>query len=214
MGRMISKVRVLVVDAHPVVRSGLFGFFALSGQVEVVGEAVDEKQAAELCHRLKPDVVTIDALATSVGGERVRTSNGSQPDFGAAKLLLFSDSLREETILRAVEAGAKGCLLKSASREELIGAIMTIHQGGECFPAAVARKLSEHRLRTGLSPREFQVLRLVVDGMSNKEIVSRLRLSEATIKLHISNMLNKLGVTDRTQAAVAALRRGIVHLEG
>jgi DNA-binding NarL/FixJ family response regulator len=211
---MISKIRVLVVDAHPVVRSGLVGFFAVSGRVESVGEAVDERQATELCRRLKPDVVTIDTLLAGVGVDGVGARDGSRPEFGAAKILLFSDSLREEVILRAVEAGAKGCLLKSASREELIGAITTIHQGGECFPSAIAGKLSERRLRTGLSPREFQVLRLVVDGMSNKEIVSRLRLSEATVKLHISNMLNKLGVTDRTQAAVAALRRGIVHLEG
>jgi DNA-binding NarL/FixJ family response regulator len=208
---MSSKIRVLVVDDHPVVRFGLVEGLGISGLLEVVGEARDGLEALERYRALKPDVVTLDLLLP--GEDGVKTLSRIRSEFDTVKALMLSISEREEDVFRAAEAGAKGYVSKLLGLAGLVAAITDIHNGGECFSGTIASKLAERRQRAGLSQRELQVLRLVVDGLSNKEIAFRMSVSEATVKLHVSNMLTKIGVTDRTQAAVAAVRRGIVRLD-
>jgi DNA-binding NarL/FixJ family response regulator len=208
---MSSKIRVLVVDDHPVVRFGLVEGLGISGLLEVVGEARDGSEALERYRALKPDVVTLDLLLP--GEDGVKTLSRIRSEFDTVKALMLSISEREEDVFRAAEAGAKGYVSKLLGLAGLVAAITDIHNGGECFSGTIASKLAERRQRTGLSQRELQVVRLVVDGLSNKEIAFRMSVSEATVKLHVSNMLTKIGVTDRTQAAVAAVRRGIVRLD-
>jgi DNA-binding NarL/FixJ family response regulator len=207
---MSSKIRVLIVDDHPVVRLGLIQGLGLSADLAVIGEACDGMQALERYRMLRPDVVTMDLLLPD--GDGVEAVTRIRAEFDSAKVLMLSMSVREEDVFRAAEAGAKGYVSKVSGLADLVGAIISVHLGGEYYSGDLAKKLTQRRLRAGLSQRELQVLRLVVEGLSNKEIVARMGLSEATVKLHVSNMLTKLAVTDRTQAAMAAIQRGIVHL--
>ena len=207
---MLPKVRVLIVDDHPLVRLGLANALAVSDQIEAIGQAATGEEALEFCRSTRPDVVLLDVHLPGIDG--LETLARLRTEFPGLKVLMVSVAARDEEVFRAAESGAGGYLLKSVGIRELAEAIVRVHEGGEFYSRELAEQLTERRRRGGLSPRELQVLQLVVAGFSNKEIVGQMKLSEATVKLHISNMLAKLGVTDRTQAAVAAISRGIVRL--
>lgn len=209
---MRRKIRVLIVDDHAMMRLGLAE--AINGERDMMlaGEASNGAQAIEAYRELQPDVVTMDFQMPGVDGAEATARLRSE--FPEARVVILSVFEGEEDIWRAVKAGAMGYVLKSAEVEDILEAIRHVMAGDTYFPAAIASKLAAREMRDTLTNRESQVLRHIVAGLSNKEIAATLHTSEATVKLHISNTLAKLGVADRTQAAIVAVQRGIVHLDG
>ena len=208
---MKRKIRILIVDDHAMVRFALAE--AIAGETDLVltAEAANGNEALELYRKHRPDVVTMDFLLP--GADGVVTTASLRNEFSDARVLLLSVFEGEEDIWRAVQAGALGYVPKSAEIAEVLEGIRELAAGRAYFPPPIAARLEERRSRDTLSPRELQVLREIVAGHSNKEISTSLGLSEAAVKLYISNTLAKLGVADRTQAAIQAIRRGIVHLD-
>ena len=204
-------VRLLVVDDHHIVRQGLIALLSTVPEMEVVAEASDGKQALELYRRHQPDVTLMDLRMNSMNG--VETTRAIRAEFPNARIIVLTTFDGDEDIYRALQAGARGYLLKGMDTEELLAAIRTVHSGKSRIPAPVAERLAERMNAPALTERETEVLRLIVGGNSNKEIAAALFISEATVKTHINSLLSKLGVTDRTQAATTALQRGIVHLD-
>lgn len=206
---MADKIRVLVVDDHHVVRQGLVALLKTVPDINVVAEAADGGEAVDLYRKHKPDVTLMDLRLPTVGGvEAIRRIRFETP---AARVIVLTTYDGDEDIYRALQAGAKAYLLKGMSVEELISTIHAVHAGKSRIPAPIAEKLAERMGGPDLTNRELGVLQLIVRGRSNKEIASELVISEATVKTHINSLLGKLGVTDRTQAATAAIQRGIVH---
>lgn len=208
---MSSTIRVMVVDDNSLLRLGVTE--AVNGETDLkaVGEAENGAQALEVYRELQPDVVTMDYQMP--GGNGIESTREIVAEFPEAKVILLSVFEGEEDIWNAVQAGAKGYLSKTGEIEEVLDAIREVADGGTYFPAAIARKLAQREERDSLTPREMEVLRCIVEGNSNKEIMSRLTISEGTVKLHVSRVLEKLEAADRTQAAIKAIRQGIVHLE-
>jgi DNA-binding NarL/FixJ family response regulator len=206
-----EAIRVLVVEDHNVVRQGLVALLKLSKGLEVVGEAADGHEAIAQIRKLKPAITLIDLRMPGLGGveviQRIRM-NAPQTRF-----IVLSTYDGDEDIYRALKAGAKAYLLKGMTGDDLISTIHAVHAGKSHIPPAIAEKLAERMSTEELTPRELAVLEEIVNGKSNKEIAAALDVSEATVKTHINSLLGKLGVSDRTQAATAAIQRGIVPLE-
>jgi DNA-binding NarL/FixJ family response regulator len=206
-----EPIRVLVVEDHNVVRQGLVALLKVVEGLEVVGEAADGAEALAQFRRQRPDVTLIDLRMPQMSGvEVIQRAREESPQ---ARFIVLTTYDGDEDIYRALKAGAKAYLLKGMTSEDLIATIRTVHEGKSHIPAAIAEKLAERMGAEELTPREFDVLEEIVRGKSNKEIASALDVSEATVKTHINSLLGKLGVTDRTQAATAAIQRGIVPLE-
>ena len=208
------SVRILVTDDHPVVRAGLSGMLSGEPDFEVVGEAQNGKEAVAFVGELKPDVVLMDLRMPEMDGvTAIEHIKSSYPDVHVLVLTTYES---DADILRAIETGATGYLLKDTPREELFGAIRTVAQGQSPLAPGVAARLMQ-RVRDpeeeGLSTREIEVLELVAHGTSNKEIAKQLWVSETTVKSHMLHIFDKLGVTDRTAAVTEALKRGIIRLE-
>jgi DNA-binding NarL/FixJ family response regulator len=208
---MKRKIRVLIVDDHAMMRLGLAEAISAERDMTLVGEAANGQQALDFYRKHQPDVVSMDFQMP--GSDGAESTARLRAEFPQARVVLLSVFEGEEDIWRAVQAGASGYVLKSAEVEDFLEAIRHVMAGDTYFPAAIARKLAARQARETLTARELQVLRHVVAGLSNKEIAGALRMSEATVKLHISNTLAKLHVADRTQAAMVAVQRGIVHLD-
>ncbi|MGO9776674.1 MAG: response regulator [Terracidiphilus sp.] len=206
-----ESIRVLVVEDHHVVRQGLVALLNVVEGLEVVGEAADGVEAIAQYRRHQPDIALIDLRLPRLSGveviERIRMETPH------ARFIVLTTYDGDEDIYRALQAGARAYLLKGMTSEELIAAIRAVHAGKSHIPPAIAQRLAERMGTEELTPREFEVLEQIVRGLSNKDIATELEISEATVKTHINNLLSKLGVTDRTQAATAALQRGIVTLE-
>jgi DNA-binding NarL/FixJ family response regulator len=206
----MSKIRILVVDDHHVVRQGLVALINSVEDMEVVGEAADGRKGVELYQLHSPDVTIMDLrLPVLPGVEAIQEIRRSNPQ---ARVIVLTTFDGDENIYRALQAGARGYLLKDMFGDELMDAIRTVHAGRTRIPPVVAQRLAERMGGPDLTSRELDVLRLIVAGMSNKEIGNQLHISEATVKTHINNLLGKLGVSDRTQAATTAIQRGIVQL--
>ena len=208
---MRRKIRVLIVDDHAMMRLGLAEAVSGERDMALAGEASNGGQAVEAYREFQPDVVTMDFQMPGMDGAEATAR--LRAEFPEARVVILSVFEGEEDIWRAVQAGAMGYVLKSAEVEDILEAIRHVVAGDTYFPPAIAAKLADRKTRDTLTTRESQVLRHVVAGLSNKEIASTMRTSEATVKLHISNTLAKLGVADRTQAAIVAVQRGIVHLD-
>ena len=206
-----ESIRVLVVEDHHVVRQGLVALLNVVDGLEVVGEAADGVEAIAQYRKHQPDIALIDLRLPRLSGveviERIRMETPN------ARFIVLTTYDGDEDIYRALQAGARAYLLKGMTSEELIAAIRAVHAGKSHIPPAIAQRLAERMGTEELTPREFDVLEQIVRGLSNKDIATELEISEATVKTHINNLLSKLGVTDRTQAATAALQRGIVTLE-
>ncbi|MEO5715474.1 MAG: response regulator transcription factor [Luteolibacter sp.] len=209
---MKRKIRILIVDDHAMVRFALAEAISGESDLTLIAEAANGQEALDLYRTHLPDVVTMDFQLP--GPDGAVTTESLRAEFPEARVVLLSVFEGEEDIWRAVRAGALGYVPKSAEISEVLHGIRELAAGRDYFPPAIAARLAARRRRETLSPRELQVLRAIVDGCSNKEIATLLNLSEAAVKLYISNTLAKLGVADRTQAAIQAVRRGIVHLDG
>ena len=206
---MAETIRILVVDDHHVVRQGFVALLKTVPDLQVIAEGSDGAEAIELYRQHKPDVTLMDLRMPTVGG--VEAIQRIRAEFPAARIIVLTTYDGDEDIYRALQAGAKAYLLKGMSVDELISAVRAVHAGKSRIPAPIAEKLAERMGGPELTNRELSVLQLIVRGKSNKEIASDLVISEATVKTHINSLLGKLGVTDRTQAATAAIQRGIVH---
>lgn len=214
-----DKIRVMICDDHAVVREGLRIYLELEDRITLVGEASNGREAADKVPAIKPDVVLMDLLMPVMDGiQATRAIKEVAPDVKVIVLTSFTD---DEHIMPAIEAGATGYLLKDVSAEELVRAIEGAYQGQAQLHPEVARKLMEQvrqprkREQPGedLTPRETEVLKLIASGMSNKEIARQLLMTERTVKGHVSNILGKLGLQDRTQAALYAVRHGLAPKE-
>lgn len=210
----MNPVRVLIVDDHPVVRTGLRGMFAGTSDIDLVGEASDGESAVLQAQRLQPDVILMDLRLPGLDG--VAATSQVKQALPATQVIILTTYDSDRDILRAIEAGAIGYLLKDTPRDELFRAIHAAAQNQPLLTPAVAARLL-NRMRTpaseGLSDREIEVLGLVARGGSNKVVARSLAISEATVKTHLIHIFQKLGVPDRTAAVTAALERGILHLD-
>jgi two-component system NarL family response regulator len=205
-----SRIRILVADDHHIVRSGLAASLGLEDDFEIVGEAESGAQALELFPKTAPDVVLMDLRMGDGGGiETTAALRAKTPD---ARVIIYTTFDGDEDVYRAVQAGARGYLLKSAPRGELLTAIRTVAAGERYLPPELAWRLAERVSGPDISDREIEVIRLISAGKSNKEIGATLHIAEDTVKRHVSNILTKLGVSDRAQAATEAIRRGFLHL--
>jgi DNA-binding NarL/FixJ family response regulator len=204
-----ETIRILIADDHPVVLEGLSALINRQPDMKVVAQASDGGEAVKKFFLHRPHVALIDLRMPVMDGvEVILAIRERAPD---ARLIVLTTFDGDESIYRALRAGAKGFLLKDASRNELVECIH-VAQGGKTFTQpAMAAKLANRLGSLDLSPRELEVLRLMVDGKSNKEIGDILHVAEGTVKVHVNHILDKLGVSSRTAASVAALERGIVR---
>lgn len=204
----MKPIRILLVDDHYVVRLGLAASLNIEPNLEVVAEAECGAEVIDLYQQHRPDLVIMDwRLPDGTGGEVIRKLIDLFPD---ARVLVLSAFDSEETVFQAVHAGAIGYVPKSSRRPELIEAITMAGNGKSAFPPDIAAKLTDRLRRPELTPREIEVVALLVKGNSNKEIGSHLDISDNTVKLHITHIMQKLGAKDRTHAASIALQRGII----
>jgi DNA-binding NarL/FixJ family response regulator len=205
-----AAVRILLVDDHPVVRFGLAAIIAAQPDMTVVGETASGAESVELASQHRPDVVLMDLRLPGMSGvEAIKAIRQRLP---ATRFVVVTAYEGDEDIHRALQAGAHAYVLKGASHVELLTAIRTVLRGQRFIPLSVSASLAGRPPRSELTNREMQVLELIVNGLSNKEIAVRLGITEGTVKWHVNVLLGHLKVTDRTQAAVAALQRGLVCL--
>jgi two-component system, NarL family, response regulator len=205
-----TNIRVLIADDHPVVRSGLVMIIQYATGVEAVAEACTGLEAVELFRQHQPDVVLMDLKMPEMGG--VDAIATIRQEFPNARIIVLTTYDGDEDIYRGLSAGARGYLLKNVTRQELVEAIQRVHAGQKYIPAEVGARLSERMSSPQLTERERQVLLLITEGKNNQEIAESLKVSEGTIKFHVNGILRKLGVSDRTQAVLVALKRGIANL--
>ena len=209
------KIRLLLVDDHTVVRRGLQMVLSLEPDLEIVGEAADGREALEQVAQLQPDVVLMDLLMPVMTGvEAIRAIKGDSPE---VEVVALTSVLEDKLVVEAIEAGATGYLLKDTGPDVLVAAIRAAHRGEvHLDPKAKKRLVREVRtpeMRESLTARETEILRLVAKGMANREVAERLEVSEVTVKTHVSSILSKLGLQSRTQAALFALKEGLVGLD-
>jgi DNA-binding NarL/FixJ family response regulator len=201
----------MIVEDHHVVRQGLVALLKLMPEIEIVGEASDGLQAVELHRHLLPDITLMDLQLPNLGGvaaiTRIRAENP------AARFIVLTTFDGDEDIFRSLQAGAKAYLLKGMTVDDLLRTIRLVHAGKISIPPAIAEKLAERMGTQELTVRELAVLERIVAGRANKEIATDLSISEATVKTHVNNLLSKLGVSDRTNAATVAIQRGLVHFK-
>jgi DNA-binding NarL/FixJ family response regulator len=205
-----QKISVMVVDDHPLIRVGIAAIVNARADMTVVAQAGTAEEALELFRRHKPDVTLMDLRLPGIGGvEAIAAMRTTRPD---ARFIVVTTYDGDEDIHRALEAGAQGYIIKGMPYQTLVEAIHRVHLGKRFLPPPVANALASRMPDSDLSPREMEVLLLLVAGRSNKEIAQTLDITEATVKSHVSTILMRLGVDDRTQAVVTALQRGLVHL--
>lgn len=216
---MTDRIRILIADDHAVVRHGLRALITTESDMELVGEACDGTEAVELHARLKPDVTLMDmAMPRKTGLEAITDIMRANPQ---ARILVLTSFAEDEQVFPAIKAGAAGYLLKDTAPRELLQAIRDVQSGQVSLHPTIARKLVGELKRPAdlppspdpLTEREVQVLALVARGLSNQEIADQLFIGERTVRTHISNILSKLHLANRTQAALYAQREGLTHLE-
>jgi len=205
-----ETIRVMVADDHPIVREGLRAVIAMQQGMVVVAEARDGREAVEQFRATRPDVALIDLRMPHCNG--VEATSIIRREFPNSGIVVLTTYAGDEDVYSALRAGARAYLLKGCDVQELIAAIRIVHAGGRHIPPEVSSLLAERFAANDLTAREREVLQWIVRGAKNRAIAEILGVTEGTVKGHVNNILSKLGVEDRTQAATAALQRGLAHL--
>jgi DNA-binding NarL/FixJ family response regulator len=208
---MNQQTRLMIVDDHPVVRQGLAAMIGIEGDLKIVAEAGSGEDAVALFRHCQPDVTLMDLRLPGISG--VEAIAAIRREFPASRFIVLTTYDGDEDIYRSLQAGAQGYLLKGSFREVVIEAIRAVRQGLRRIPPEIQARLDTRVGAHGLTPRELEILRLLAEGKSNKEIAAQLEIGCGTVKWFVKNILGKLGVGDRTRAVTAALQRGIIHLD-
>jgi two-component system NarL family response regulator len=205
-----SGIRIAIVDDHPVVRAGLGSMLTTQPGIHVVGSASSGAEALRLLDKIRPDVVLMDLRMPGMSGlEAIRQIN-SRPN--PPRIIVLTSFDTDEDIYQSVGAGAHGYVLKDTPQDRLLEAINVVHAGGRYFPADIASRLTERMARSNLTPRELEVLQLVAKGLTNKQIGLAFGISDNTARNHVNSIIEKLEVSDRTEAATIAMRQGLISL--
>jgi NarL family two-component system response regulator LiaR len=216
---MTNTIRILVADDHAIIRKGIGAMLAIVPDMEMVGVAASGREAVALATELEPDVILMDLVMPEMDGiEAIRAIKASQPE---ARILVLTTFAGEDKIFPAIQSGALGYQLKDSDPEDLITAIRQVHRGESSLHPLIARKVLQELSHPPeqpptadpLTPREVEVLQLVAQGMENQAIARQLVISDATVRTHVSNILSKLHLASRTQAALYALREGLASLD-
>ncbi len=217
---MNAKIRILIVDDHPLVREGLQAVISMESDMEIVGEATDGRAAMCKATRLQPDVILMDLLMPEMSGDEAIAAILEEQGDDAPRVLVLTSVDDLGTLRNTIQLGVSGYVHKNAPPEELLDAIRTVHRGSVVLPVPLARALLQNMPpptsppdpAEALTGRELEVLRLVAQGLNNDDIAERLVISPRTVSVHVSHILGKLNLDNRTQAALYALRTGLVTL--
>ncbi len=210
MDNAAESLRILIVDDHPMMREGLGLVLETSGKMKVVGHAGDGEAAVAMYAELKPDITLMDLQMPKLNG--VEAIIAIRAQFPKARIIVLTTYTGDTRAIRALKAGASGFLLKNSVRKELLEAIQAVHAGRSYIPADVAMEIASHAVDEPLTAREADILRLIAQGKSNKEIARAVGVAEETVKAHLKNIFAKLYVSDRTHAVTLAAKRGIIEL--
>ena len=201
-------IRILIVDDHPVVCSGLTSMLSVQAGIEVIGSASSGEEALSIVRRDLPDLMLLDLRMPGMDG--IGVLNALKKMERAPRVMVLTSFEKEEDIYRAIRAGAHGYLLKDTSESEMIAAINIVFAGKRYIPRHIAARLTERMMRSDLTARELQILELLAQGSTNKQIAGALSISDNTVRHHVNNIMEKLQVTDRTEAVATALRNGVL----
>jgi DNA-binding NarL/FixJ family response regulator len=205
------RIRILCVDDHPIVRQGIAGLLALQPDMTLVAEASNGREAIQAFRAHRPDVTLMDLQMPEMGGlDAISAIRGEFPE---ARIIVLTTYTGDAQALRALQAGARGYVLKNVLHKELIDTIRAVHAGRKALSTEVSFELAEHATDEALTPAEIRVLRLIAQGNANKEIARALSISEETVKGQVRNILSKLRAKDRTDAAMIGLKRGIIQFQ-
>jgi len=207
-----SPIRILIVDDHPVVLAGLTSMLSTQPNFEVVGSAAGGEEALQMLGTGTADVMLLDLRMPGMSG--IDTLLALKARHMHVRPIILTSFETDEDIYRSVQAGAQGYLLKGAPQADVVEAIHTVHAGRRYFPRDIAARLAERMMRTDLTARELEVLQMLARGLTNKEIGSALRISGNTVRNHVNSIIDKLEVSDRTEAATTAIQRGIIEVPG
>jgi DNA-binding NarL/FixJ family response regulator len=205
-----KPIRVLIVDDHPLLREGIAAVIQGEGDMVLVGEASNGREAVERYRELRPDVTLMDLQIPEMDGAEATAA--IRAEWSDARIVMLTTYRGDAQALRSLKAGASGYLLKSMIRRDLLEAIRAVHAGHRHIPREIAAELAAHVTDDALSPRELQVLKRVAAGNSNRLVAAQLDVSEDTVKAHMKNIMSKLGANDRTHAVTIALKRGIIDV--
>lgn len=208
--RVQSKIRILIVDDHPVVRAGLASMLATQPGLVVVGSASSGEEALAMLTESETDLVLLDLRMPGMDGLTTLRAFGKQAP--SPKAIVLTSFETDEDIYRAVQAGARGYLLKSTQQQEMVDAIRAVHAGKRHIPPRIAARLADRMTRSNLTARELEILEMLAKGLTNKQIGIALGISDHTARNHVNSIIEKLEVSDRTEAATAAIQQGIIHV--
>ncbi len=206
-----TAIRIMIIDDHPVVRTGLAAMLSTQPGIDVVGSASSGMEALALLEKIAPDVILIDLRMPGMSGLEVIRAINARPD--PPRIIVLTSFDTDEDIYQSVGAGAQGYVLKNTSQDGLLEAIRVVNEKGRYFPDDIASRLAARMARSNLTQREHQVLQLVAKGLTNKEIGRAIGISDNTARNHVNSIIEKLEVSDRTEAATIAMRQGLVSLD-